>query len=404
MSSGVGNINYEEPSGAGGGGIAVTGARDGLSVDPLNYIVLGQTVGETGSPASLIEPREIPLNGQQLNVLTQGNANLELASGPVALIFDSGTTSQQFAELLTIQGKLPLPSTFGNFQIGWIDQNLINPDGQRDAVITSGYNTDGGNGKLNPGEASFATVLETHFQQGGIGNGNFEYYLTSDTIAGQVCRHMFLVIDKVTGRANLTFQTGQLALADVPVDGGLVYCDISDAGMTLQAKTSMTVDIIGAVPATDGSLRIACVVGSGGKVEFIDESGVATGFFQFDAAAVFQTNKFANGFANYWFQSSAAAGLGFIFINTVVDPNTPLFYIHNSGFVGITQGLTVGTFNTPPAASAMIDIESTTKGFLPPRMTTVQKLAIGSPAEGLQVYDLTLHQMSYFNGTVWVNF
>jgi hypothetical protein len=37
-------------------------------------------------------------------------------------------------------------------------------------------------------------------------------------------------------------------------------------------------------------------------------------------------------------------------------------------------------------------------------MTTVQKLAIASPDEGLQVYDLTLHQMSYFNGTTWVNF
>jgi hypothetical protein len=55
-------------------------------------------------------------------------------------------------------------------------------------------------------------------------------------------------------------------------------------------------------------------------------------------------------------------------------------------------------------ASAVLQADSTTKGFLPPRMTTVQKLAIGTPASGLMVFDTTLNQMSYFNGTIWINF
>jgi hypothetical protein len=38
-----------------------------------------------------------------------------------------------------------------------------------------------------------------------------------------------------------------------------------------------------------------------------------------------------------------------------------------------------------------------------PQYTTVQKLAIASPVEGEQVYDITLHMMSYWNGSVWVN-
>jgi hypothetical protein len=55
-------------------------------------------------------------------------------------------------------------------------------------------------------------------------------------------------------------------------------------------------------------------------------------------------------------------------------------------------------------ASALVEIQSTTKGFLPPKMTTTQKNAIASPASGLQVYDTTLNQMSYYNGSSWINF
>lgn len=60
------------------------------------------------------------------------------------------------------------------------------------------------------------------------------------------------------------------------------------------------------------------------------------------------------------------------------------------------------SFNS--SASSILEIKSTTKGILFPRMTTTQKNAIASPAAGLMVYDTTLNQMSYYNGTAWVNF
>ena len=55
-------------------------------------------------------------------------------------------------------------------------------------------------------------------------------------------------------------------------------------------------------------------------------------------------------------------------------------------------------------ASAQFQVDSVTRGVLLPRMTTTQKNAIASPAEGLEVYDLTLHQKSYYNGTTWINY
>jgi hypothetical protein len=55
------------------------------------------------------------------------------------------------------------------------------------------------------------------------------------------------------------------------------------------------------------------------------------------------------------------------------------------------------------ATSAMLQVNSTTKGFLPPRMTTTQRNAIASPAAGLIVYDTTLNLPHFFNGTIWVS-
>jgi hypothetical protein len=53
-------------------------------------------------------------------------------------------------------------------------------------------------------------------------------------------------------------------------------------------------------------------------------------------------------------------------------------------------------------ASAQVQIDSTTKGFLPPRMTTSQKNAITSPATGLTVYDNTINETQTYNGSAWI--
>jgi hypothetical protein len=52
-------------------------------------------------------------------------------------------------------------------------------------------------------------------------------------------------------------------------------------------------------------------------------------------------------------------------------------------------------------ASAVLQADSTTKGFLPPRMTTTQKNAIASPAAGLVVYDSTTNKLCCYNGSTW---
>ncbi|WP_412474281.1 tail fiber domain-containing protein [Halobacteriovorax sp. YZS-1-1] len=56
---------------------------------------------------------------------------------------------------------------------------------------------------------------------------------------------------------------------------------------------------------------------------------------------------------------------------------------------------------TTPDASAALDVSSTSKGFLPPRMTSVQRNAIASPAEGLVVYDTDIQEIYVYKGGAW---
>lgn len=52
-------------------------------------------------------------------------------------------------------------------------------------------------------------------------------------------------------------------------------------------------------------------------------------------------------------------------------------------------------------SSALLEIDSTTKGFLPPRGTTTNINNITEPAEGLVVYNTTLKTLCFYNETAW---
>jgi hypothetical protein len=54
-----------------------------------------------------------------------------------------------------------------------------------------------------------------------------------------------------------------------------------------------------------------------------------------------------------------------------------------------------------PNPSGALEITSTTSGFVMPRMTTAQRIAIVSPVEGMQVYDTDLKGFYFFNGIKW---
>lgn len=72
-----------------------------------------------------------------------------------------------------------------------------------------------------------------------------------------------------------------------------------------------------------------------------------------------------------------------------------------SFFTQAQVGIGVSTANMEP--TAQLEVVSTSKGFLPPKMTASQRAAISSPATGLLVFQTDAPMGLYFyNGSAWV--
>jgi hypothetical protein len=75
----------------------------------------------------------------------------------------------------------------------------------------------------------------------------------------------------------------------------------------------------------------------------------------------------------------------------------------NLQYAGATNNVQIGRtgFTGSRESSASLQVDATTQGFLPPRMTTTQKNAIASPAAGLVVYDSTLGKLCVRTASAW---
>ncbi len=70
--------------------------------------------------------------------------------------------------------------------------------------------------------------------------------------------------------------------------------------------------------------------------------------------------------------------------------------------MSIQSDMRIGIGTQTPHSSAHLEVASTTRGFLPPRMTTAQRDAISAPAEGLTIYNVTDHEPQFWSGAGWV--
>lgn len=151
---------------------------------------------------------------------------------------------------------------------------------------------------------------------------------------------------------------------------------------------------------------IPAVVHSSTAFMFVGQSASLTGGLSVNDIA-FNNNSYFDGTNSIYKNSGFASTLfldnaGDIRLFTAASgtvgsivPFNEMFRLFNNGNLIIQNG---GTYSN--ISSSRLTINSTTQGFLPPRMTTTQKNAIATPAAGLVVYDTTLNKLCVYT-TAW---
>ena len=76
---------------------------------------------------------------------------------------------------------------------------------------------------------------------------------------------------------------------------------------------------------------------------------------------------------------------------------TMLFLCASTGSVFAQVGIGTNT----PNSSSVLELNSTTKAFIPPRMTTSQRNAIASPVAGMMVYNTTTDCVEIYRSAGW---
>ncbi len=79
-----------------------------------------------------------------------------------------------------------------------------------------------------------------------------------------------------------------------------------------------------------------------------------------------------------------------------------IFTLFTLGFLGANSTYAqVGIGTQSPDPSAILELESTEKGLLPPRMTSLERDAIVNPKEGLMIYNTTTQCLQWYNNSFW---
>ena len=132
---------------------------------------------------------------------------------------------------------------------------------------------------------------------------------------------------------------------------------------------------------TEPAITIRNLGGSGGATySMVDDASGAWWKFKATNTGGFKIRDNASGLDVFQIEANSAANA---------------LYINAAGSVG------VGT--STPASSALVDLTSTSRGFLPPVMTQAQLSAINNPANGLMVFNSTEGKMYLYieNVNTW---
>jgi hypothetical protein len=200
------------------------------------------------------------------------------------------------------------------------------------------------------------------------------------------------------------------------INGNLLIGSTSDSGEKLQvtgtAKITGATTFSTSINVTSGAAANGIFLNSAGTTALTRlQMGTAVTIFSNNYNAFSPASQDNTAIPSWQIRFGGGSGADFYRLERSPAGSTTmatLFNIDGSGnltvdtdtfYVDATNNA-VGIGTTALNASAVLQTNSTTKGFLPPRMTTTQKNAISSPAAGLVVYDTTLNKLCVYT-TAW---
>lgn len=265
-------------------------------------------------------------------------------------------------------------------------ENIPFSDGTAADILTTSslFQYDGTNNNLLAGSPSstFGSFAQQSAIIGGINN-------TIITTASDQLRNGCFVVRNSTINASLNSalmggSSNTINIAEGSTIVGGFNNTINTYWANITAGDGNTINVGGHVSAIVGGQ--ACTLsGSQSFCSGLQNVGSAS------QVVVLGTRMTVSGAGSFGYRDSTAGSSN---LNTT-----------NAFGVYVSNGVVFSNIaSSQPNASAMLTLTSTTKGFLPPQMTTVQRDAIVTPAAGLIIYNTTTSKHQGYNGTTWNDF
>ena len=341
-------------------------------------------------------------------MLSAGSGTLNVAVGQDALRTSSASSRT------TAIGSSSAYNTSGNFNTAIGNEALYSNTsgvnqvalGMRSLYFATGGNNIGigYNGGYDITTGTYNTIIGTGSAGNGITTGSYNTIIGSQITGLSSSLSNTIILADGQGNQRLRIASNGNVLIGTTTDGGYKLdvngtarlSGTNSATIISSAAGINTLDIQSTNSGTTGysmlgfrdngnTYRFSVGVGNTGETFY----GVANKFF------IVQNTTTTVRFV---IDAVGNVGIGLTNPSYKMDVNGDI-RAGNARFASIA-GQSVGIGTTSPNASALLDVSSTTKGILFPRMTTTQKNAISSPAAGLVVYDTTLSKLCVYT-TAW---
>jgi hypothetical protein len=385
-------------------------------------------------------------NAERMRIPTTGNVLINTTTDAGYKLDVNGTARVQNTITLTginTPNNANLPLALGNFTL---DVQTTNPNTATGSIITTGAITKTDSGvksiiKVNNAVTSTAANFNTL-------NG-FAFTSTINQTLGTI-RGIYIA---PTLTASTDFRAIETTAGNVIFNGGNVgigtsspayplhitrnsssnYIQLSgnsNKGLFAEGSGLIAFDTSGNFNVYTGGVNLRATISSGGNVLIGTTTDAG---YKLDVNGTARVQGTGTGTANsFVVQNSASVqtfrvndlgqvqigrttAINWTFSSNSLTSSQYAYILSNNGSVLSTSGVggvlgnntgakicDQGVGSSNQVASAVLECNSTTRGFLPPRLTTTQKNDIAAPATGLQVHDTTLNRPCFYDGTTWI--